>query len=504
MADYLNGFILNLINTSVNGVLIFIVVLLICMRRGRMSSQVKSRILFLSFTSLFLVFLFMPMIKNLDFVSDQEAFSVINMNEYRQQEFVSRSDEVLDSMSQKEISHTESKRPDAPAADILAGFLENWQKGLFLLWMPGFLYCVIQLAAGFYGVNRIKANAVERRFPAYEMVAEQLKLKKRPRVMVNECDFTPFTAGFFHPVIILPKDAINWSQERLEVVFMHEMIHIKKADFLKNLFIRMVCAIFWFNPFVWKTFKRYHFEQESACDNQVVSNGIKPYVYAKELLEVAKGCHTIRFASSLTGPQTTSTEKRILGILSNERTIVFSRKQYVLTAFTIIFSLLFSAFTFTFVKAENLMPESDVPTFWPVYAEEYYISSGFGDRIITETGVNKDINRGINISWKGSLLKAYATADGTVASVAKDSFGRFCILIDHGNGMSTYYKSLCYSYVEEGETVHQKDTIGASTGFSKCNILSETIGNVDFHLEIRKGNKVIDPMLLIKKAEEAE
>ena len=503
MTDYLNDFILNLLNTSVNGILILLTVLLICLFQSKMSSQVKSRILFLAFASLFVVFLSMPFIQNIDFMPEKETYSVINMNEYRQQELVSRSDRLLTRETEQKEMNMENLQQSVPGVDILASILENWQKGLFLVWFPGFLWCVIQLMAGFTGVCRIRRNAVEHKFAEYEKVASQLNYKKQVRVMINEFHFSPFTFGFFHPIIILPKEAIRWSAERLEVVFMHEMVHIEEADFLKNIFIRMVCAIFWFNPFVWRTLKQYHFEQESACDIQVVNNGIQPYVYAKELLELTRSCRTIHYVSSLIGSRKSNTEKRIIGILSNNRNPVFSKKQYILVTSAIIFGLLFSAFTFTFVRAENLTPSSDVPNFWPVCADSCYISSGFGDKILTETGVNKDINRGINVSWKGAILKAYATADGTVEQVSEDSFGKIAILIGHKNGYSTYYKSLCSSLVKEGDIVCKGDAIGAATGIPKTHVLSKATGNVDFQLEIRKGNKVIDPMLLIELPERA-
>lgn len=498
MSNYLNDFILNLLNTSINGIFVLLLVLLICLMKSRLSAQTRSRILLLAFAVLFVVFLSTPLIRSVDFSGEKKAYSVIDMNEYKQAGFISQSDRLLQKEADQKSESDAALVQELPVGELTTGFLKNWQKGFFILWLPGFLWCVMQMGIGFLGTCKIKRNAREESFPEFEKVKELLGCRKSVRVLVNSFQFSPFTFGFLRPVIVLPGEALFWTKERLEITFMHEMVHVVNADFLKNIFIRIVCAIFWFNPFIWKTLNQYHFEQEAACDMQVLSNGIEPYTYAKELLALAKSCKPAYFVNSFVGSKKSNTEKRILEILSESKPFSFSPKNYLLFTVAIMLSLLASVFTFTFVRADNLVSESAIPRVWPMSAQEYYVSSEFGDKILTETGVNKDVNRGINISWSGGVLEAYASADGVVEQITEDVFGKTFILISHPNGMSTYYKNLYCSLVKKGEKVKQGDVIGFAVGNPKNDVLKEATGNVDFHFEIRKGRKVIDPLLLLE------
>ena len=94
--------------------------------------------------------------------------------------------------------------------------------------------------------------------------------------------------GFFQPKIILPEGALLWSDEQLTTVFAHELGHISRKDYLQNLFIQLIRAIYWFQPFIWKAVHQYRFEAEKASDDLAIKAGIQPIDYAESLLAVAQ------------------------------------------------------------------------------------------------------------------------------------------------------------------------------------------------------------------------
>ena len=61
----------------------------------------------------------------------------------------------------------------------------------------------------------------------------------------------PCTAGWIRPVILLPDEYSTWSRERLEVVLLHEMSHIRRMDIVPHLLSEVARVIYWFNPLVW-------------------------------------------------------------------------------------------------------------------------------------------------------------------------------------------------------------------------------------------------------------
>lgn len=97
---------------------------------------------------------------------------------------------------------------------------------------------------------------------------------------------SPLTWGILHPVILLPRAAIHWTSERLEVVLLHEMAHIRRYDGLSLLVARLACALHWFNPLVWRAARELDATAEIAADDIVVKAGVRASSYAAELMTI--------------------------------------------------------------------------------------------------------------------------------------------------------------------------------------------------------------------------
>lgn len=78
---------------------------------------------------------------------------------------------------------------------------------------------------------------------------------------------TPCVTGFLHPMVYLP-DGLDEVQKQL--VLEHEMIHIRRLDYLVKPLVFLVCCIHWFNPFVWVFFFLMERDMETSCDEAVV------------------------------------------------------------------------------------------------------------------------------------------------------------------------------------------------------------------------------------------
>ena len=102
---------------------------------------------------------------------------------------------------------------------------------------------------------------------------------------------------------------------------------------------------------------------------------------------------------------------------------------------------------------------SEAGFIWPLQYKKTYITTTYG----------RNGHGGVDITVSSAQGKDIsAVADGRVlVSAWHWSYGNY-IVLDHGNGLTTYYAHCSALYVSEGESVSQGDVIGAvgNTGYS--------------------------------------
>ena len=96
---------------------------------------------------------------------------------------------------------------------------------------------------------------------------KRLRIRRTVRLLTSVAAHTPCVLGALFPVIVLPPAlAAGLTTEQLRVVLAHELAHIKRHDYLVNLFQRLVEALLFFNPPVWWISRQLRLEREAACD----------------------------------------------------------------------------------------------------------------------------------------------------------------------------------------------------------------------------------------------
>jgi beta-lactamase regulating signal transducer with metallopeptidase domain len=63
---------------------------------------------------------------------------------------------------------------------------------------------------------------------------------------------SPHVAGFFTSVVMMPPSALSWTAEARQAALVHELTHIKRGDRRTQAIAQLACAIYWFNPLVWR------------------------------------------------------------------------------------------------------------------------------------------------------------------------------------------------------------------------------------------------------------
>lgn len=195
---------------------------------------------------------------------------------------------------------------------------------LFSMWLSGFVLVLLQILSGMIAV-RLLANRgspiVDRTWTDLsEELGDRLFITRSIRLLQSPDCTSPMTWGGWNPVVMLPENAVKWSDEKKRCVLTHEYAHIKRWDTVSQTLSRVVCAAQWFNPLVWFAAKKYRAEREFACDQYVIESGLSATGYAQYLLDIA-----LTFKSTLARPygalmmaRPSQLEGRVLTVLNSE------------------------------------------------------------------------------------------------------------------------------------------------------------------------------------------
>lgn len=120
---------------------------------------------------------------------------------------------------------------------------------------------------------------------------------------------SPFAAGFFSPIIYIPKHLIEYlSPKEYEATLAHEIEHIRNKDIFISFTLDLIASIFWWIPMKWLR-NRIKESQEIRCDSGCKKYGIDPIDLASAIYKSArqaKSNPSLIFAHHLTKHETSS------------------------------------------------------------------------------------------------------------------------------------------------------------------------------------------------------
>jgi beta-lactamase regulating signal transducer with metallopeptidase domain/tetratricopeptide (TPR) repeat protein len=162
-------------------------------------------------------------------------------------------------------------------------------------WALGSLVVAARLAVGLHRVRRMRDEASLVRDSDWTQEAEDLarSLAVRRSVELYESSRVPvaLTFGLFRPFLLLCRQARQWAVERRRVVLLHELAHVKRADWIWIVLSEAALALYWWHPLAWVLSTGVRRDGEKACDDLVLAAGTKPSVYAGHLLGIFRAFH---------------------------------------------------------------------------------------------------------------------------------------------------------------------------------------------------------------------
>ena len=189
----------------------------------------------------------------------------------------------------------------------LTQFLQRYPllaEALLLLYLLALGMQLAQWLMGLVGVSRLMRSGVVADTNLMQLLAQQqaaIDLQRTIALRVSEAVHSPLTIGWLKPVIILPMAAMNQlTVQEMNALLLHELIHIRRYDYLVNHALVLSRALLCFNPFIWLLLEETVLYREISCDDAVRSQQ-DTTVYAGALFRMAQWQQQHRLAMAATG-----------------------------------------------------------------------------------------------------------------------------------------------------------------------------------------------------------
>ncbi len=181
---------------------------------------------------------------------------------------------------------TSVQTPLAPAVAWVAG---AGNSSLFrTLWLLGAAVSFGQMLVGWIAVERMRRKATPIDLPAFAPLKQVLGITGDVQLRRIPSGSMPVTCGLTQQSILLPSDALNWTEERRRAVLQHELAHVRRHDNVAQLLARFTLVLYWWHPLVWAAWGEFLKERERAADDMVLNLGSNAADYAAHLLDIAR------------------------------------------------------------------------------------------------------------------------------------------------------------------------------------------------------------------------
>jgi bla regulator protein BlaR1 len=331
-----------------------------------------------------------------------------------------------------------SERIMHPAASFsvsesIGTYLNRYASTIVWIWFLIVCARCVQLLAGLRDVYYLRRKDIFGIGSYWEERVQQLctpmGIKRRVCIIESGRTKTPVVTGHMKPLILIPISMFtSLSVEEAEAILLHELAHIRRADYLINLLQNLMEIVFFFNPAVLWLSALIKAERENCCDDIALARSSK-VSYLKALLACEEyNQPSPAYTMALKGGNG-GLKNRVARIISNKNLSLNSREKSLLAACLIATGI----FTAAFINSVKLNKQ--------VMAVQKTVGSGKSD---TTKHLNSDAERTKRII--SDMMK-----DGIITSTSALSFkiGKDEFVVNYKKQPEDIYQKYRTKYVGE-------------------------------------------------------
>jgi beta-lactamase regulating signal transducer with metallopeptidase domain len=171
--------------------------------------------------------------------------------------------------------------------------LEPWLPWVVALWAAGVAFFSLRLVAGWQTVRGLHGadgrGTDERWIERFSRLQARLGVSYPVRLVFSTSAKAPMVIGWLKPAVLVPAGlVVGLSISQLEAILAHELIHIRRHDYLINLLQNVVETLFFYHPAVAWVSARIRVEREHCCDDAASLTCGGTLDYARALAALAE------------------------------------------------------------------------------------------------------------------------------------------------------------------------------------------------------------------------
>ncbi len=159
--------------------------------------------------------------------------------------------------------------------------------GLLFVWTIGALCFAVCLLVDVFRGELLRRKSADGDAQADQVCRDVASLLhvRAPQVLANPFISSPCLLGHWRPAVLLPEET---PATAFREVFLHELAHLRRGDWLWSLLGRITRSLLWCQPLLWILLRRDASAAEEVCDDYVLQFGGNRAGYLRQLVEIAE------------------------------------------------------------------------------------------------------------------------------------------------------------------------------------------------------------------------
>ena len=136
------------------------------------------------------------------------------------------------------------------------------------IWIAGFIVFILRLGfklsflKGY--MHNLSTDDSERLKNVYNSIKHVFNDRPMPEIFFSSSLSSPVTVGIIKPVMILPVEVRDITDDELKSILLHELAHIFHSDNFIGFFQHVISSLFWWNPIIYSLNTAYSDSREAG------------------------------------------------------------------------------------------------------------------------------------------------------------------------------------------------------------------------------------------------